>query len=126
MIYMERYRKAVAAIVTLVILFIYRRWAVDLHGTEAQWIEIIMITGEAILTWVVAHTVWNVENKPVSGATASEVQRSDWWWKIGMWVAAALIVIVGLLLAWSWMPDHLSWGEAGEVLVDEVTEPDQE
>jgi hypothetical protein len=45
---MSNYRKLIAALVGLVVLLLYRRFGIDLTGTEAFLVEILASTATAI------------------------------------------------------------------------------
>jgi len=57
---MTPYRKLIAAIVGLSVLLLYRRFGVDLTGTEAFLVEIVASLGTAV-------AVYAFPNAPLSG-----------------------------------------------------------
>lgn len=48
---MGKYRKLIAAVVGLAVLFVYRQWGLDLTGSEDMLVEIVMQVGTAVAVY---------------------------------------------------------------------------
>jgi hypothetical protein len=53
---MSNYRKLIAAVVGLLVLLLYRRFGIDLTGTEAFLVEILASTATAIAVYAFPNT----------------------------------------------------------------------